>query len=142
MPWSRRAITLSACLLAAHAQAGPRLDYTLNCMGCHGVEGMGAPPEIPQLKDRMGYYLQVDGGRSYLVQVPGSRQSALSDAALAEVLNWMLERFAGESRPAALEPYSADEVSRLRASPPNDVAAVRRTLEHAIAAAHPAGYSN
>jgi len=129
-------------LLAAAAHAGPRLDYTLNCMGCHGVDGGGAPPEIPRLKDRIGYYLDVDGGRAYLVQVPGSRQSALSDAALADVLNWMLEGFAGASRPAHVEPYSAEEVGRLRAAAPNDIVAVRRDLEHAIVAMHPAGYSD
>jgi mono/diheme cytochrome c family protein len=127
-------------VLAAPALAGPRLDYTLNCMGCHGVDGAGAPPEIPQLRDRIGYYLDVDGGRSYLVQVPGSRQSALSDAALADVLNWMLERFAGASMPAGVQPYSEAEVSRLRAEPVNDIAAVRRDLERAIATAHPTGY--
>jgi len=135
-------LALSICVLAPAAHAGPRLDYTLNCMGCHGVDGLGAPPEIPQLKDRMGYYLDVDGGRAYLVQVPGARQSALTDAALAGVLNWMLDQFAGASKPAHLDAYSADEVSRLRATPPNDIAAVRRDLERAIVALHPRGYSD
>ena len=133
---------LLVCAAALPAHAGPQLDYTLNCMGCHGADGLGAPPEIPRLKDRMGYYLDVDGGRSYLVQVPGARQSALSNDALAGVLNWMLDRFAGASKPAHFEPYAADEVAHLRATPPNDVAAVRRDLERAIAAQHPRGYSD
>jgi hypothetical protein len=43
-------------------------------------------------------------------------QSALSDAQLADLLNWLLREdgMAGKSMPAHYQPYSADEVARLR----------------------------
>ena len=41
----------------------------------------------------MGTFLTVPGGREYLVRVPGSAQSPLSDAELARVLNWMIRAF-------------------------------------------------
>jgi len=122
------------------AAAGPRLDYTLHCMGCHGDDGAGAPPEIPSLKDRVGYYFEVPGGREYLVQVPGARQAPLDDAALAQLLNWIVAAFGGASITAPAPPYDVAEVTRLRADPPNDIAAVRRDLEAAIRGKHPGAY--
>jgi mono/diheme cytochrome c family protein len=127
-------------LAAANASAGPQLDYTLHCMGCHLADGAGAPPEVPALKDRVGYYFDVPGGRQYLVQVPGARQAPLDDAALAALLNWMVNEFAGASLPARLEPFAPEEVTRLRATVVNDIAAERRRLEAAIRERHPGAY--
>ncbi|NJN51589.1 MAG: cytochrome c [Gammaproteobacteria bacterium] len=122
------------------AQAGPRLDYMLNCMGCHRAGGEGAPPEVPQLADRVGFYLSVPGGRDYLVQVPGSRQAPLTDAALADVLNYILDEFGGASVPTGTNPYTTEEVTRLRASAPDDIDAVRRSLEVQIEAKSGSAY--
>jgi hypothetical protein len=132
------AIVLS-CIVSS-AMAGARLDYMLNCMGCHRAGGEGAPPDVPQLKDRVGYYLAVPGGRAYLVQVPGSRQSALTDAALTDVLNYIITEFAGASTPPDAVPYTVDEVTHLRVSAPDDIDAVRRGLESQIEARVGADY--
>lgn len=118
--------------LATAAHGGARLDYTLNCMGCHRMGGEGAPPDVPMLKDRVGYYLTVPGGRDYLVQVPGSRQSPLTDAQLADVLNYIIGEFGGDSVPADAKPYSTDEVARLRRAAPDDIDGVRVDLEARI----------
>jgi hypothetical protein len=80
--------------------------------------------------------LGVPGGREYLVQVPGSRNAAIDDAALAAVLNWMLRRFSAATLPPHLAPYTAAEVHRLRNAPPTDTAATRVRLRSAIDA-HP-----
>lgn len=96
--------------------------------------GEGAPPDVPTLKDRVGYYLSVAGGRDYLVQVPGSRQSPLTDAQLADVLNYIIGEFGGDSVPADAEPYSTEEVARLRGAAPDDIDAVRVDLEARIEA--------
>jgi hypothetical protein len=125
---------------ASVASAGPRLDYTLHCMGCHRADGTGAPPEIPRLDDWVGYYLDVPGGREYLVQVPGARQAPVDDAALAELLNWMLTQFAGGSMSGTFAPFDAAEVTRLRNVIVDDVAAERRRLEAAIRERHPQAY--
>jgi len=139
--------TIEACVavflalgIALTAQAGARLDYTLNCMGCHRAGGEGAPPDVPRLRDRVGYYLEIPGGREYLVQVPGARQAPLDDAELAAVLNFILDEFAGGSMPAGANHYAAEEVAALRASAPTDIDAVRRRLEAELERRHGAAY--
>jgi mono/diheme cytochrome c family protein len=106
-------------------------------MGCHMVDGAGAPPTIPRLKDRVGYYLTIPDGRAYLVQVPGAANSLLDDRQLTAVLNWMVDEFAGASRPQTFEPYAIEEVARYRSKPPADIDALRHQLVDAIVAAYP-----
>jgi mono/diheme cytochrome c family protein len=124
-----RRLVLALCLgaSAAHAEA-PRIDYMLQCQGCHGAAGRGAPGTVPSLAG-VGRFLAVPGGREYLVRVPGSSQSALDDAELAEVLNWMIREF----DPRDFAPYTAEEVARVRRPPLDDVEAVRRELERRLA---------
>ena len=122
---------------ASGAWADAHQDYVLNCMGCHMVDGSGAPPTIPRLKDRVGYYLTIPNGRGYLVQVPGAANSLLDDRQLTNVLNWMVDEFAGASRPPTFEPYAIEEVARYRGTPPEDIDALRHQLSDAIAAAYP-----
>ena len=104
-----------------------RINYMLNCQGCHLPDGSGKPGAVPDLKD-FGRFLAVPGGREYLVRVPGSAQSPLSDADLAALLNWMLRRFGPAEVAASLEPYTAEEISAVRRPPLADVAATRARL--------------
>jgi mono/diheme cytochrome c family protein len=122
--------------MAGAANAGtPQTDYMIHCMGCHLVDGQGAPAAgVPSFVDRVGYYLVVPDGRPYLAQVPGAADSPLDDAELAAVLNWILARFGGTSLPADYVPLDAAEVSRYRSSRPQDIDAERRRLAPAIAA--------
>jgi mono/diheme cytochrome c family protein len=130
---------LIALLGAANlAAADARQDYMLNCMGCHLVDGAGAPPAIPRLADRVGYFLTIPEGRAYLAQVPGAANSLLNDAQLARVLNWIVEEYAGASLPQQWQPFQADEVARFRAARPLDIDALRHRLTAQITAAHPA----
>jgi mono/diheme cytochrome c family protein len=117
--------------------AEPRQDYVLNCMGCHLVNGGGAPPAIPRLKDRIGYYLTIPQGRAYLAQVPGAANSLLDDRQLTALLNWIVDEFAGASRPAQFEPFAVDEVARYRGTRPDDIDALRHTLAAEIVRAYP-----
>jgi len=110
----------------------------LNCMGCHLLDGAGAPPAIPRLKDRVGYYLTVEQGRGYLVQVPGAANSLLDDEKLARVLNGIIIEFAGVSLPEHWQPYAADEVGRYRAARPADIDGLRHRLEREVSAAYSA----
>ena len=64
-----------------------------------------------------GKFLWVPGGREYLERVPGVATSPLSDADLAEVMNWMLWRFDREHVPASFRPFTAAEIGPLRARP-------------------------
>ncbi|MFO1329574.1 MAG: cytochrome C, partial [Rubrivivax sp.] len=50
---------------------GARATYLLHCSGCHRPDGSGAPERyVPDLR-ALGRFLQVDGGRAFIVQVPG-----------------------------------------------------------------------
>jgi len=130
----RRRVALAALLAmaAGSAAASPELDYMLQCQGCHLGDGTGKPPEVPSLAGFVGRFLGVPGGREYLVQVPGSAQSPLSDAELAGVLNWMIRRYGPERIAADFAPYTAAEVAGQRGSPLVDVATRRRSLIAAI----------
>lgn len=110
-----------------------QLDYMLNCQGCHLPDGSGNPQRgVPAFPGQLGKFLSVPGGREYLIQVPGSALSGLSDGALADVLNWMLTRFSPAEMPAEFKPYSASEVRHWRVVIPADVKQVREDLVRRI----------
>ena len=118
-----RALLFLACMLSlqglrAEAADGgrARIDYMLNCQGCHQPSGTGFD-EVPPLRDHLGYFLQVPGGREFVVRVPGVATSGLDDHALADVLNWILREFSAAQLPASWEPYTEAEVARLRSDP-------------------------
>jgi mono/diheme cytochrome c family protein len=91
------------------------LNWMINCQGCHGVDAMGSPNGAPPMPGVVGKFLQADGGREYLVRVPGVAISPIPDDELADLLNWMLLRFSCDALPVDFKPYDAAEVSALRA---------------------------
>ncbi len=91
--------------------------WTLNCQGCHRPDGTGSSGTAPSLAGIVARFLTVPGGREYLGRVPGVATSALSDADLCEVMNWMLYRFDQEHVPADFQPYTAAEIGQLRRAP-------------------------
>ena len=102
-------------------------NYQMFCQGCHTPDGSGAM-SVPRMKDHVGVFLATAEGREYLVRVPGSATSALNDVELAEVLNWILEEFAGKNLDKNYQPYTAGEVAKLRKSPLNEVEQYRGKL--------------
>jgi len=101
------------------AQAGytPATNWQLQCVGCHLPDGEGSRRgDTPRMKDFVGHFLKIEGGREFLVRVPGAAQSALSDTQLAELLNWLLREdgMAGTSMPAHYRPYTGEEISAIR----------------------------
>jgi mono/diheme cytochrome c family protein len=111
------AVLVAALSLAGAAPAGaspPAELYTLNCWGCHKPRAEGIPGAVPRLADSMADFLQVPGGREYLVEVPGVAASALSDAEVAQVLNWLLFTFNKAEMPSNFTPYTAAEVAKYR----------------------------
>jgi len=135
-PAAAAAMALVAALGGAPAHAGPmrgpRLDYVLQCMGCHREDGRGASGRVPSLVDEPGRLLRVPGGRAYLVRVPGVANAPLDDAAVAALLNWMLATFSAGTLPPDFAPYTAAEVTALRATRLADAGAVRRALTAAL----------
>lgn len=111
-------LAAAALLLAtasARADSYQEHDYILNCSGCHRMDGSGSRAVPPlqimlELRDK-------PGARAYWVQVPGAAQAPLSDARLAALMNWLVERFAGHPPKPA---YTAKEVGELRGAPLRD----------------------
>ena len=114
--------------IEAARAATPAVDYMLHCRGCHLADGTGSPGAVPSLTGLIGKFLWVPGGREYLVRVPGSAQSPLSDASLAGVLNWMIREFGPATVARDFVPFDAEEVGRYRDPPLTDVEELRRDL--------------
>ena len=113
----RSGIRFGLLLLLAAAPAAaedPKVAYWLHCAGCHRLDGSSAPPEVPTLIGEPGRIAALPGGREYLVRVPGVAQAGIGDAALADVLNYMLDTFSAGTLPPGFRAYAADEVGRLR----------------------------
>lgn len=109
--------------------ARAEFHYRMHCQGCHGPEGTGTPDgAVPTMNGFVGNFLRVDRGREFLVRVPGSANADMSDAALAEVLNWLLPRISAEQLPDDFRPYNRDEVADWRADPLQDVVGMRNQL--------------
>lgn len=126
--------TLVQASAGARAEYPPLVNYKLHCMGCHLADGSGGPPDVPDIRGEMGRLLSVEGGRRYLVQVPGAAQAPISDAELAAVVNYMLETFNADTLPADYRPLTEDEVARWRELWLTNVAAVRKELLARLAA--------
>ena len=124
------ALAAALCGLAirAVAEQPPEVNYMIHCMGCHLADGSGSPPQVPDVRGEMGRLLGVDGGREYLVQIPGAATAPVSDGELAAIINYMLLAFSRETLPADFEPFSESEVKRLRPHWLSDPEPVRRRL--------------
>jgi mono/diheme cytochrome c family protein len=113
---------------------GEAQDYARNCQGCHGHKGVSVP-EVPALKDRVGYFVHTEEGRRYIVQVPGVATNVLDDKRLAAVLNWVLRTYSAKQLPADFRPYTAQEVGELRKHPLKQTIPVRESVVQGLLAA-------
>jgi cytochrome c553 len=125
------------------ACANPAQDYMLFCMGCHGAQAEGVPGKVPPLAHSLGLFMRTAAGRNYLLRVPGAANSALSDAQLAAVLNWLAQQYNSEELGADAPMFTAAEVTAVRRAPLVSVLATRREVVRDLAAtgaAPPATY--
>lgn len=93
-------------------------NYLQSCGGCHGIQGRSAAGLVPQLRDRVGWFLCTPEGRDFIVQLPDVAFAGVSDQELADVLNFMMFDLGGASTPKGAKPYSAAEVKQLRENSP------------------------
>lgn len=133
--WIEAAVVLCCINPIVHAAGDKpysdlgRVDYLLHCSGCHAQDGRGLEHKgIPALKDQVGYFLRTDGGRAYLMQIPGLLSAGMPDERAAAVTNYIVTRFAGASLPENFIPYTAEEAKRYRTSRPADIPGKRRLL--------------
>jgi mono/diheme cytochrome c family protein len=97
-------------------------------MGCHTADGSGIPGKVPALRNSLGHFVSLPEGRQFVMRVPGAANSALNDAELANVLNWLLATMNEQSRPASFKPYTAGEIAVHRRPALTDVARTRMKL--------------
>ncbi len=103
---------------ASHITAKAEQDWTLNCQGCHKIDGTGRPEKgLPNLTGQVAKFLHVDGGREYLARVPGVTNATINDEDLTALLNWLLPRFDPDHIPEDHKLYTVEEVTRWRQHP-------------------------
>jgi mono/diheme cytochrome c family protein len=126
------ALLILATPRSAGAQSAGNL-YLLNCWGCHGSRGEGIKDTAPPLIG-LGDFLKAEGGRAYIIEVPGVSLSALTDAQIATVMNWVLDNMSKDHLPHDFSPYTADEVHRYRATRLAELSKTRRDLLYQLVA--------
>lgn len=136
-PLSASMIATARSEPSSAASRSPRINYVLHCQGCHLPDGSGLPGKVPTMRGHLGRFLQVPGGREYIVQVPGVSTSKLSDADTAALMNWLVREM-GPGAPANFQPYTAGEIAGLRARWLNRPAPVRSQLIKSIEQLPPA----
>jgi hypothetical protein len=134
---SRAAVLALACVsLASPLWGSPpvgltppaQANYMLNCMGCHLPDGSGARGKVPSMRESLVTLATSAAGRRYLVQVPGSARSPLSDRELAQVLSWMVRNLSARPLGADFADFTESEVARYRGSPLVEVRKTRARL--------------
>ena len=117
------ALALAAALApgALHPLPQGQLSYSRSCGGCHGLMGVSAKDEVPDLRNRVGIFLCSSKGRDYVVRLPNVAFAAMDDETLAGALNFMMFDLGGPSVPSNSNrfsrPFTAQEVNRLRVRP-------------------------
>ena len=93
-------------------------DFVEQCAGCHGVRGSSIPAHLPELKDRVGWFMCTPESRAYLLRLPNVAHSRLTDNhQLADLMNYVIFVLGGKSAPAGTKPFTAEEVARERQLP-------------------------
>jgi len=126
---ARLAAALAALLLGSDTALAyqPQVNYMLQCMGCHRPDGSGEPGRVPSVRRTLVRFARLAEGRRYLVSVPGAAQSRLTDAELAELINWMMDHLS-DLPATGIAPFTAAEVTRNRRPPLIEVSATRARL--------------
>jgi hypothetical protein len=90
-------------------------DFVEQCAGCHGVRGSTVPAHLPEIKDRVGWFMCTPESRAYLLRLPNVAHSRLTDnAQLADLMNYVVFVLGGKSAPAGTKPFTAEEVAHER----------------------------
>ncbi|HVN45056.1 MAG TPA: cytochrome c [Steroidobacteraceae bacterium] len=132
-PASALPATLAASFLSLAVRASPAQDYMLYCMGCHGAQAQGVPGKIPPLAGSLALFMRTPEGRNYVLRVPGAANSALPDAQLTAVLNWLAASYGAQGEPPPV-PFTVAELTSVRRKPLADVQQRRREVIDSLAA--------
>jgi mono/diheme cytochrome c family protein len=130
-------------VMSAEPQASPGVDghdkvvrkmssakslYMLKCSGCHRVDGTGAPEAgIPPFPGFIAPLARNADGRVYIAHVPGIMGSRLSNEQLADVLNYVIDEWAGEDA-SSTPRFTVEELAALREVPVTNIVEYRRDV--------------
>lgn len=90
-------------------------DFIENCAGCHGLRGTTVPAHLPEIKDRVGWFMCTPESRAYLLRLPNVAHSRIADnAQLADLMNYVVFVLGGKSVPAGTKPFTGPEVEHER----------------------------
>lgn len=117
--------------------ASPQQDYISHCQGCHAPGGIGVPGKVPPLRETLPAFARSARGRAFVLSVPGASNSSLGDSELAAVMSWLLERFATDASAQKPQPFTTDEVTRLRRPALSQVRATRSAVLQSLAGTGP-----
>jgi len=106
----------------------PKVNYQLQCMGCHRADGTGETGRVPSLRRTLVRFSRVPEGRDFVMRVPGVAQAALGDAELAALLNWMARNLSDVPTGESYVDYTAQEVATARHRPLAAIRALRASL--------------
>jgi len=122
-------LLLATSLVTASAFAAnrsPQVNYILRCAGCHGLDGTGsAIGGVPPLGLIKTFTSDLDG-RAYIMHVPGVVNSGLSNQEIADVINYVAQRWGTPEIP--FTSFSLEEVNGLRSIEIPDIVSYRRNL--------------
>ncbi|WP_149139489.1 c-type cytochrome [Gemmobacter caeruleus] len=120
-------VALAVSAVPGHAMntaTSPRANYVLHCSGCHGMQGLGTVEGgIPGFPNSVGPIVSIESGRDYVMHVPGVVANNMTDAQIAEVMNYILDQWSDGSGH-----FTEAEVTRRRAAPIGDVVRYRRVV--------------
>lgn len=125
------AIAAAPSLLEEARAAGesPPLAYQLHCTGCHLQDGSGSKfARIPPLPGIAGHLLKHEKGRVYLVNVPGVVNAGLPDDETAGLLNYVLATWGANELPKDFQPFTGEEVRKLRQVKVHDITLLRSEI--------------
>jgi len=127
------AVVLAIGLAPAAGAYQPRVNYQLQCMGCHHADGAGEEGRVPSVRRTLVPFSALAEGRDFVLRVPGVAQAPLADAEIAALLNWMARNLSDVPVPPDFVDYTADEVGRARHRPLASVREARGLLLGRIA---------
>jgi mono/diheme cytochrome c family protein len=124
-----RGLLALALLWATSAAAySPKVNYQLQCMGCHHSDAAGENGRVPDMRRTMVAFSAWPEGRDYILRVPGVAQAKLDDEEIAALLNWVARNLSDGPLPADFRDYTPAEVAALRHQPLSAVKARRAEL--------------
>jgi len=131
-------LTVALMPVASADDHRARVNYMINCQGCHLPEAVGFAGKVPRMKDFVGYFLHSQEGREFVIRVPGVATARLPDDELAELMNWLLLTHSAAQLPQPFVPFSTEEVAALRPDLEADPETTRMRILRQIATRLPA----